>query len=286
MWVRILTTFVLLALASCGGGPPGGVIVASVYPLAYVAARVAPNWEVIDLTPPGTEAHDLELSFMNRNAIQEARLVVYLGDLGFQPQVEEAVRDTDAHVLSVADALRAHRSPVIPSTNDPHFWLNLDAIQITSNAVATTLAAMEESQSEGFRRRAGALAAELLNLDGQYRDALSDCALSTAIVTHEAFDYLGDRYGFEQFGLSGITPEAEPSAERLAEARELINSGRAGAVFYEERDDARRIAESLAEDAGVQALPLNTLESQPIDGDYFTVMEDNVDSLREGLQCR
>jgi zinc transport system substrate-binding protein len=105
------------------------------------------------------------------------------------------------------------------------------------------------------------------------------------IVSHEAFGYIAESFGLEQFGLAGVTPEAEPAADRLAQARTLIEAGEAGAVFYEEHEDARKLAESFARDEGVPALPLSTLESRPVEGDYFTVMEDNLESLREGLQC-
>ncbi|MGH2676333.1 MAG: metal ABC transporter solute-binding protein, Zn/Mn family, partial [Actinomycetota bacterium] len=90
----------LVAMAGCS--PVGGgdrTVVGSFYPLAFVADRVAgPDWEVIDLTPPGTEAHDVELSLEDRTAIQAADVVLYLGDIGFQPQVEEAVGEARGRV--------------------------------------------------------------------------------------------------------------------------------------------------------------------------------------------
>ena len=83
-----------LCLAGCTGaqGHPKGAVVASFYPLAWAAEQVLPSSErVVDLTPPGVEPHDVELSPSDVETIQDAKLVVYLGG-GFQPAVEDAVR--------------------------------------------------------------------------------------------------------------------------------------------------------------------------------------------------
>jgi zinc transport system substrate-binding protein len=49
-------------LAGCGSGSAGSerTVVAAFYPLAWVADRIADDrTEVVDLTPPGVEPHDL-----------------------------------------------------------------------------------------------------------------------------------------------------------------------------------------------------------------------------------
>ena len=282
--MRILALLLAFALSACS--TPGGkrTIVASIYPLAFAAERVVgPEWDVIDLTPPGVEAHDLDLTLEQQAAIEDADLVMYLGDIGFQPQVEAAVEETEGSVYSMADALAVHdRSE--PTAGDPHVWLDLEAMAGTSHAIAVTLGSVVESERSDFSTRAADVASRFRSLDAEYREGLSDCLFHTAIVTHEAFGFLLERYGLQQYGLSGNTPEAEPTASRLAGARELIDRDEAGAVFFEE--SAREIAESFAGDIDVAALPLSTLESRPVEGDYFTAMEDNLESLREGLQCR
>src|SRR5690349_16451097 len=103
-------------LAGCGGGssPDGLRVVASFYPLAFVAEQVGGNAVTVDnLTAPGAEPHDVELRPKQVGAVQDADLVVY--QRGFQPAVDDAVdrahRD-DARVVDVAD--------LVPSTRDPH----------------------------------------------------------------------------------------------------------------------------------------------------------------------
>jgi zinc transport system substrate-binding protein len=270
----LAATAAALVVAGCSGGEQGKTVVASFYPLAYAAERIAgPDWRVIDLTPPGTEAHDVELSLEDRTAIEKADLVIYLGDIGFQPQVEAAVDEAGGRVVTVGGSGIHHPPPANP---DPHVWL--DPV-IFADMAATIGRALHEVQ------RAAELQADLETLDRRFRRGLADCRYRTMIVPHEAFAYLGGRYNIRQFGLTGITPEGEATAERLAEAHRLIEDGEAGAVFYEVGGESQRAGENLANDAGVPALPLSTLESQPPSGDYLSVMEDNLDSLREGLGC-
>ena len=280
--MRILPCCLLVvALVGCSAeAREEQTIVASVYPLAFVAERIAgTSWEVVDLTPPGTEAHDLELTLEDRAALEAATAVLYLGDIGFQPQLEDAIVNPESEVAGAAILVGSPR-------RDPHWWLDPSSFTAAVDFVQGILVRKDPDRSADYDSRALQMTFELDELHAQFSQELSDCRYSTAIVTHEAFGYLADRYGFEQFGLTGITPEAEPTAARLSRANALIEDGEAGAVFYEREDNAHRTAESFAADAGVLALPLGTLESRPLEGDYFSVMQENLASLRKGLQCR
>jgi zinc transport system substrate-binding protein len=252
-------------------------VVASLYPLAWAAERVAgPGWEVIDLTPPGTEAHDVELSIEDRAAIEDADVIVYLGDIGFQPQVERAVQEAEGLVVDASRLLADERL-----RTDPHFWLDtalLGAVTLGTVQALRRVTHIAEDVVQAARQ-------DLDGLHFRFQRVLNDCRYQAIVVPHEAFGYLADRYGFRQFGLAGVTPEGEPTADRMAEARRLIEDGEAGAVFFEPSGESQRAVETLAADAGVPALPLSTLESEPPSGDYISVMEDNLESLRQGLAC-
>jgi len=283
MWRRLLVPVIPLLLTACSEGEEGTrTIVASVYPLAFAAEQLTgPEWTVIDLTPPGVEAHDLELSLDQRSAIEGAAVVLYVGELGFQPQVEAAVEEARGEVIeaTLGGSLRL-------IDNDPHLWLDPIYLGHLAETLATTLDELDPEREPNYLEGNGPLARRLFELRDLFEETLGDCRYRTIIVSHEAYAYMTRGFELRQFGLTGLTPEAEPTAERLAQARELIDSGEAGAVFYENHADAQRIAEAFAADAGVPAVPLSTLESRPAEGDYFTVMEDNLESLREGLGCR
>jgi zinc transport system substrate-binding protein len=285
-------------LAGCSSVDEAPTVVASFYPLAFAAERVAgPDWKVVDLTPPGTEAHDVELTLEDRANIEDADVLLYLGDIGFQPQVEEVVPEVSGEAVAVADGIPL-AAPIpeeeeeqeeeghIEETADPHAWLDPSLFAEMVAPVAEGLTAADPDGADGYGERGADLRDALEALDEAYREGLEGCESDVMVVSHEAFGYLAEAYGLRQIGLTGLSPEAEPTLERLGQAGAALESGAASAVFYEAGGEAQRIAESVASDFGVPALPLGTLESEPSTGDYLSVMEDNLESLRQGLGCR
>ncbi len=289
---------ILLAMAvalgatavACRGTSVGGAlrVVASMYPLAWAAqAAGGPRVQVEDLTPPGVEAHDTTLTANERADLQTADVVVLLGDLGFQPDIERAAREASGTVVAVSQGMKLQPSEAHNLSFDPHVWLDPVLMEHVVTRVTDAFAAADPEGTSGYERRAGAALAALRALDAAYRDGLSGCGARTFVVTHEAFGYLAARYGLTQLGIEGLTPESEPSAAAIQVALDAISSGEAApAVFYEGTEEGRRIGESVAADAGVPALPMSTLEFAPRSGDYRTVMRANLTTLREGLRCR
>jgi zinc transport system substrate-binding protein len=273
--------------AACTSGSSDGRVtaVASMYPLAWAAERIGGNRVAVeDLTPPGVEAHDTTLTAAQRADIQTADVVVYLGQIGLQPDVERAVADAGGRVVDVTAGL--HITAPAGQTFDPHVWLDPVYMEGAVRLIAGALKAVDASGSAGFAARETSTLRDLQDLDASFRAGLQKCAYTTFVVTHEAFGYLADRYGLHQLGIEGITPESEPSAARIQQAAQAIAQGRAApAVFYEGTDAGRRIGESVSGDVGVPALPLGTLESAPSSGDYLSVMLSNLASLERGLQC-
>jgi zinc transport system substrate-binding protein len=218
--------------------------------------------------------------------VEDAAVVLLLGGFGFQPDIERAAADASGLVVRVAEGLG-----LMPGGDelryDPHVWLDPRMMRAIVDEVAGALGAVDRSGAQGYRRRAAALDGELRRLDAAYREGLAHCAYRTIVVTHEAFGYLARRYGLEQVGIEGLAPESEPSAAAVEAAIEAIRSGGAApAVFHEATAEGLRTGRAVAQDAGVPALPLSTLEARPASGDYLSVMRRNLEVLREGLRCR
>jgi len=87
--------------ADAGPAADAGLqVAAGFYPLEYLAREVAGDRaEVVGLTPPGAEAHDLELTAESLVTLEEADLLLYLGT--FQPAVDDAVAGRDGESLDL-----------------------------------------------------------------------------------------------------------------------------------------------------------------------------------------
>ena len=77
-------------------------VLAAMYPLQFAAQSVVGDQgDVENLTPPGVDSHDLELTPQQIASIQDADLVVYIE--GFQPAVDDAVSTIGDRALNVLD---------------------------------------------------------------------------------------------------------------------------------------------------------------------------------------
>src|SRR5689334_17915886 len=120
--VPIWATAVALLVAGCGSaaGANGKTsVVAAFYPLAFAAEQIGGSRvDVTNLTPPGAEPHDVELTPQEVGRIQTADVVLYLSH-DFQPAVEQAVGDATGKRV---DALAGIGLP--SGSADPHVWLD------------------------------------------------------------------------------------------------------------------------------------------------------------------
>ena len=248
---------------------------ASFYPLAFAAEQVGgPGLDVENLTPPGAEPHDLELSPIDAAAVRDARLVLLLGH-GFQPQLEDAAGGGD-NVLRLLDTPGLD---VLPN-GDPHVWL--DPLRYAK--IVTRI-----GQALGREQAATQLVGRLQELDAEYRSGLADCARHEIVTSHEAFAYLAQRYGLEQIPITGLSPEAEPQPADLAHVVQLVEERGVTTIYYETLVSPR-IAETVARETGATTAVLDPIEGLTKDeiaagDDYFTRMRANLRALEEGLGC-
>jgi zinc transport system substrate-binding protein len=273
-----------LLLAACGSTSSSGDagarrVVAAFYPLAFAAEQVgASSVDVENLTPAGAEPHDLELTPGDVRDVQDAALVLYLGD-DFMPALEQALRDRDGRSVDLLAVAR--RGAPDRLANDPHVWLDPVRYAAIVRSVGAAL---------GEPAPARRLQARLLRLDRDYRQGLAHCERRELVTSHAAFGWLAARYGLQQVPLEGLTPEAEPSAKQIERLVETVRRTGASTVFAETLLSPK-LAETVAREAGVKTAVLDPLEGIGKDelamgADYFTIMRANLAALREALGCR
>jgi zinc transport system substrate-binding protein len=271
------------ALAGCGGDSTaqGRTVVASFYPLAFAARQIASaETDVRNLTPPGVEPHDLELSGSDVRAIADADVVLYLGE-GFQPSLEAAIDSTAAHGIDLLDAVTTRPGGEEVHGVDPHVWLD----PVRYAAIAARIGEELDRTPEAER-----FAARLRALDRELRRGLSRCRRNEIVTSHAAFGYLAERYGLRQVAITGIAPEAEPTPRDLETVVQQVRRAGATTVFFETLVSPR-LAETVAREVGAKTAVLDPLEGVTDEEaaageDYFSVMRENLSALREALACR
>ncbi len=296
--VAVLTSTTLLTGCSATGqaSGPGLSVVAAFYPYAFVAERVVgPYASVTNLTAPGLEPHDLELTPRQVGSIEQADVVVF--ERGFQPAVDEAVdQNAEGDALDVTSVVPLEDTGA-PDTaagdggsslsGDPHIWLDPTRLAAVTEAFARTMGQVDPDHAAAYRRNSAALVAELGRLDRAYRSGLGDCARTEFVTSHAAFGYLAQRYGLQMIAISGLTPDAEPSPERLGQLAGLVRRDGITTVFSEVLA-SQQIADTLANEVGVRTAVLDPIEGLPESGssqDYLSIMRSNLAALEKANGC-
>jgi zinc transport system substrate-binding protein len=302
--LAVLTALCAAAAVSCSsdtGGDAAGDgtvnVVASFYPLAFVVDRVGGDQvDVTDLTPPGVEPHDLELSPRDVVSVAEADLVVYLA--GFSPAVDDAVSgEAGGRTLDVGQFARldlaANGSSDAGQAEgddgpDPHFWLDPLRLADVADQVAVQLGELDPGSTSAFEANAAELRGQLEELDAELAAGLADCDDRTLVTGHDAFGYLAERYDLTQVGIAGLNPEAEPTPSDLAAISRFV-SDHSVRTIYHETLVSPAVAEAVADETGASIAVLDPLEGLADDAagtDYFSVMRANLATLRAGQGCR
>jgi zinc transport system substrate-binding protein len=298
-----------LLLAACGsattstGSSPSGSgaepldVIAAFYPLQYTAERIGGDAvSVTNLTPAGAEPHDLELSPQQVAQIGEADLVLYIP--GFMPAVDEAIAQqapTAAVDMSQGITLLEGHSHEEEegeehageeSATDPHIWLNPENMVTMGATLAPRITALASGASEAVATNQTAFDADMNALNQEWTTGTTTCTNRSLVVSHEAFGYLAEQYDFEQVGITGLSPEAEPSAAKVAEVADFVTKNNVKTIYFETLVDPK-VAQTVAAETGAATAVLDPLEGLAPDatGDYTSIMRDNLETVRKGQPC-
>jgi zinc transport system substrate-binding protein len=297
--VASVNMFLLAACSDDDAADDRPQVIASFYPFAYVAEQVGGELIQVDnLTQPGSEPHDLELTPRQVADLAQASLIIF--EHGFQPAVDDGVEQAglaDQASLDVADVVT-----LVPAEEhaeaegdgheeegelDPHVWLDPVAMQQIVQAVADRLAGVDPQHSGVYRRNADRVLDKLRQLNTAYQAGLSDCERNSIVTSHDAFGYLARRYDLEQIPIAGIEPHAEPSPAQQAEIADLVEQDGITTVFSETLV-SNDVAESIANETGATVAtldPIEGLSADTSDDTYFTLMRANLDTLRQANGC-
>jgi zinc transport system substrate-binding protein len=300
----------LPGLAACSGVAAADArsdgklkVTASFYPLEFLVRQIGGSQvDVTDLTKPGVEPHDLELSPRQVARVGDSDLAVYLR--GLQPAVDAAIeqsgvdRSVDAARLT---SMEDHGTEVDGRHHttgdngsggkgedagaDPHIWLDPVRYAQVAKGVGKAMAQADPAHAATYGKNTDALVAKLDTLDGQFRAGLKDRGADTFLTTHAAFGYLAERYGLVEEAINGIDPESEPSANRMKALQDLAGRDHVSTVFFEPLV-SDRAARTVAGDLHIRTDVLDPIEGitdKSRGTDYFQVQQANLQALRTAL---
>lgn len=193
--------------------------------------------------------------------------------------------DTADHtVVAAPDGHDAHEH----GEYDPHVWLDpMNAKQEMQNIFEAFSEADPEHRAD-YQANYEKWVKQLDELDETYQTTLENLSERNIVVAHEAYGYLCRRYNLTQVSIEGMSPDSEPDPGRMADIIDFVRANNVRAIFFEELSGSRT-AETVAAETGVKLLTLSPLEGlsdrqEETGGDYFSVMEENLQQLTEALR--
>ena len=170
---------------------------------------------------------------------------------------------------------------------DPHVWLDPMNVAKEVDAVVEAFSKADPANAKYYAENGKAYKEKLQALHAKYEEFSKTQHDKHLVVSHMAFGYLANAYGFEQLGIMGVSPDAEPTPERMADIVAFIKEHNVKAIFSEELVSPK-LANAIAAETGVKVYVLNpaeglTEEQAQKNVTYLDIMEENLKTLKEAL---
>lgn len=291
-------------------------VYASTFALKSMAEEIGGDRVNVEMViPPGADPHTYEPTSKQMTQIAEADLFLTIGH-DLEPYVESMEKSLegqnvafvktaeDVTLLDASDTVHVHGEDEHSEDEhaneeeahnedehdhgqyDPHVWL--DPMNAVSMAEAVETAFSEEAPDykDEFSERLSAFKDEANTLDAELKAAVENGSKSELLVTHAAYGYLAERYGFDQLPIAGLTPSEEPSQQAL---KRIIEEARLHDLNYIAFEDTvtPKVAEVVKQEIGAESVTIYNLESvtkEQMDKSYFDLMRENVKALETALK--
>jgi len=264
-------------------------VTASFYPMYFFASLIGGDKiSVINITPNGAEPHDYELTPQDIVKIQESKLLVLNGEVEtWANKIKENLKEKDTQILSAGENLttgKIEENSVM--SIDPHVWLSPRLAKIESEKIEIALANIDPANSGYYKKNLSNLESELDKIDSNYKSGLANCQINSFVTSHAAFGYLSKDYGLNQVAIDGLSPDAEPSLQKLVQITNYAKANAVKYIFFESLVSPK-LSQTIANEVGAKTLVLDPIEGVLNNKDtYLTLMANNLQNLRVALQCK
>lgn len=196
---------------------------------------------------------------------------------------EEAHEEEEAH----SEESGSHDGHDHGST-DPHVWMSPVLSEKLAESIKDSLTEADPENAATYESNFTELVVELETLDRSFEALSERVTKDTFFVSHAAFSYLSEPYGFEQVAIAGLNSQDEPSQKELTEIVDQAEKENVEYIVFEQNVSSN-LTEVIQNEVGAEAIEmhnLGVLTQENIDNEetYFTLMEKNLQVLETILK--
>ena len=259
-------------------------VISSFYTLHEFSQNV--GQEKVDVTllvPVGVEPHDWGPTIKDVQRMQQSDLIIING-IGFENWVDN-LDETNYRgmIVDTSNEIFVNNlgQEYIPTSGDPHIWLNPVYAKIQVQNIANAFSNSDPENQQYYQSNAAKYIEQLDLLDSKIRNELSNCN-HDFVAFHDAFSYFADEYNLNQHTIiSSNDPHGEATAKTLENIISISRELNIKVIFSEENVNTKT-SEIIANEIDGKVLVLSPLEVSS-DGTYISKMTENLNNLKEAL---
>jgi len=232
------------------------------------------------LLPPGADPHGYQTTPDDLRAISDAHLV-FINGLGLEEGMASILEEAEAKTVPVNVGVEVITDEEEEEEHhheggNPHTWWSIAAVEQWTHTIEDSLSAVNPANAESYAANASAYRAELSSLQAEMETLVSQIPTEDRKLAtdHDTLAYFARDFDFQVVGLviPSFSSLAEPSAQHLAQLQDLIRAENVQAIFVGSTVNPRQ-AEQLAQDLGIQVVPIYTDSLSAADGPAATYVD-------------
>ncbi|WP_024302378.1 metal ABC transporter substrate-binding protein [Pseudogulbenkiania sp. MAI-1] len=256
--------------------------------------------EVVSLVGPDQDAHVFQPSPTDVKRLAGAKVFVvnglgfegWMGRLtrsaGFKGTLIEASKGVKP-LMAEEHGEESHEQGHGHGEADPHAWQDPVRVQTYIKNIAEGLSKADPEGKAVYQQRAADYGRKVSELDQWAAKAFAavPAAQRKVLTSHDAFTYLGKRYGIQLLSPQGVSTDTEASAKAVALLVRQVKKEKVRAIFFENMAD-KRLLQQLAREANVTTgaeLYADALSSpKGPAGSYLALFRYNVETILKSFR--
>jgi zinc transport system substrate-binding protein len=263
------------------------------YPLQYFAERIGgSHFAVTFPVPADVDPAFWEPTAEQVGAFQRADLILLNGasyakwvnqvSLPASRIVDTSASFSDRYILIADQATHSHGASGEHRHGGVAFttWLDPQLAVEQAAAVRDALIRLRPDVAEELQQNFAGLEKDLRELDQGFSDVFAATAGRRVMFSHPVYQYLIRRYAIDGFAVHW-EPDVVPNAGQWQELKRLLSEHPVRSMLWEATPDPAT-ASGLAQ-RGLQSLVFEPCAIRPAEGDYLSVMQENLNNISAKL---
>jgi len=264
------------------------------YPLKYFAERIAGNHVNVIFPIPA----DIDPAFWIPEpegvlAFQSADLILLNG--ATYSKWLDKVTLPRGKMVNTSRAFKDQYIPVKDSPTHSHgpegahvhaglaftTWIDFQQAIQHAEAIRDALARLAPEQKNDFEARFSALKGDLLTLNRRMKEIVTNERAHPLVASHPVYAYFARRYGVN---IQSVLwePEEFPSAEQWTQLKGILKEHPAKWIIWEGEPNPDSV--DKLKSMGVKSLVVDPCGNVPDQGDFLSVMRQNVENLQSAFK--